>query len=500
MTRTVATTWIGPHRLDNRLDARAFKPWVLSEIDKCAKFSPGALALGGKPECVFIARGLGSSGASPSSVAVYKAKEVGEFFIDEPEAFTSECLEAKVLRYGDVALTSSGIGTIGRAAIFDEFSPKGAARVATVDNHVSIIRLKGERLLPHYVCAFLNARPGKAWSEWGTTGSTRLLELPIGNVARFQVPAPHRQVQQYIGAKVALANRCRSQARKLWRDANSTLATLLGIELSPATFSVNSPDDVSGPGYDVVSIAPPIMRVSADRIGLFMGAHFFRPRRTKALLLLQQSGCKTAKLADFADRVNDRISAAELRLRGLPYLGLANIDSTNGCLKEYAEDIDGTCAYFTAGDILFSKLRPYLNKVTICPPSIPAAGGSTELVVYRPRPQLDSAFLLFVLRSLLVQHQVIDITSGLTHPRVNPEFIDNVLIPILTESACLEIGELARRSLALHEQAQALAAGAKADIGALIEGSLDVPAILCGQLRPPTYDVVLQAMASEEAR
>jgi hypothetical protein len=459
------------------------------------------MELGGKPECIFMARGLGSSGPSPSSVAVYKAKEVGEFFIDEPEAFASECPEAKVLRNGDVALTSSGIGTIGRAAIFDDdFSPKGVWQKATVDNHVSIIRLKGEHLLPHYICAFLNARPGKAWSEWGTTGSTRLLELPIGNVARFQVPAPHRRVQHYIGAKVALANRCRSQAQKLWRDANSRLGTFLGIDLSPVTFSVNSPEDVSGAGYDVASIAPSIMRVAPDRIGLFMGAHFFRPRRTKALLLLQQSGRKTARLTEFAERVNHRISAAEVKLRGMRYIGLANIDSTNGCLKEYVEEIDGTCAYFTAGDILFSKLRPYLNKVTICPPSIPAGGGSTELVVYRPHPQTNPAFLLFVLRSLLVQHQVIDITSGLTHPRVSPEFIDNVLIPVLSESACAEIGELVRQSLGLHEEAQALAARAKAEIQALLDGSLDVPAILGGQLQPPTYDGILQAMGSKDTR
>lgn len=78
-----------------------------------------------------------------------------------------------------------------------------------------------------------------------------------------------------------------------------------------------------------------------------------------------------------------------------PFLGLEHIES--GTAKLLVEELplkaadDSIC--FEAGDVLFSKLRPYLAK-SLLPAS--SGTGTSELLVLRPRAALDPRFLLYV--------------------------------------------------------------------------------------------------------
>ena len=72
---------------------------------------------------------------------------------------------------------------------------------------------------------------------------------------------------------------------------------------------------------------------------------------------------------------------------------------------------------FERGDILFSRLRPYLNKVAIWEKK--RGLGSTGLLVYRPILDINRYYLYLVLKSPLGLYQIIDVTSGSTYPRVD---------------------------------------------------------------------------------
>lgn len=313
------------------------------------------------------------------------------------------------------------------------------------------------------------------------------------------VPLPDRRIQDYIGAKVELAERCRAVSSRSWVAATELLGAALGAPLTPETFEVKSASNVSGAGYEVTSVRPVVALVSPSRLVGAIGAQFFTPRRAKAILVIEQSGLGAKRLSALADRFTKRVSADEVQARGLSYVGLAQVDSSTGYVSTATdEQPSSSSACFGACDILFSKLRPYLNKVAICPEHLQEVAGSTELVTYRARAGVDPYYVFFVLKSPLVLNQVIDITSGSTHPRVDPDLIDDVLVPMAEASVQKRIGRLARAALELMRRATLLVEEAKADVEALIEGTLDVEAILAGTLKAPTADDIPE-LAEDDA-
>ncbi len=112
----------------------------------------------------------------------------------------------------------------------------------------------------------------------------------------------------------------------------------------------------------------------------------------------------------------------------LPYIGLENIESNTGLyIETTAKESYGSAAFFKKGQILFSKLRPYLNKVYcaefdgVC---------STEFHIIDSK-KVSNQYLSIFLRSNLVVSQTKYLMSGNTLPRLQTEDIEKLLIPIL---------------------------------------------------------------------
>jgi hypothetical protein len=119
-------------------------------------------------------------------------------------------------------------------------------------------------------------------------------------------------------------------------------------------------------------------------------------------------------------------------------------------------------------------------------------------LTYRVKCGVEPYYLYFVLKSHLVLNQVIDITSGLTHPRIDPALVDEVAIPIADTTAQKRVGHLVKGALSLKHRSMLLVEEAKADVEALIEGTLDVDAILAGKLKAPTAEDIPE-LAEDEA-
>lgn len=113
----------------------------------------------------------------------------------------------------------------------------------------------------------------------------------------------------------------------------------------------------------------------------------------------------------------------------LPYLGLENIESNTGSYIVTSEKESISSAIeFKKGQVLFPKLRPYLNKVYfaefdgIC---------STEFHVLNSN-KVSNEFLANFLRTNLVVNQTKYLMSGNTLPRLQTDDIESLLIPILS--------------------------------------------------------------------
>ncbi len=129
------------------------------------------------------------------------------------------------------------------------------------------------------------------------------------------------------------------------------------------------------------------------------------------------------------------------------YVGLENIESNTGIFVESKQKEDvSSASIFKKGQVLFPKLRPYLNKVHyanfngVC---------STEFHVLDSK-YLDNKFLAYFLSLDIVVKQTTLLMSGNTLPRLQTEDIKNLLI--LTPPKNIQADILAKMDKAYQDK------------------------------------------------
>ena len=203
-----------------------------------------------------------------------------------------------------------------------------------------------------------------------------------------------------------------------------------------------------------------------------LDAVFYSPRRTRAIRALRESGRRLERLAEVGDFVDEIVSEIP---PGLEYVGLENIESGAGDYS-HAEEKDGISAarVFRAGQVLFSRLRPYLNKVALA-----KSGGvcSTEIYAIQARA-LRPEYLAAFLRSDIVLSQTEYMMTGATLPRLQLADVKDLLIPILSEREQNRIIRVIEAARAKKEKAarQARELLAQADDFLLSELGVEMPA------------------------
>ena len=111
------------------------------------------------------------------------------------------------------------------------------------------------------------------------------------------------------------------------------------------------------------------------------------------------------------------------------YIGLEHIEKNTGQITGYSNSNTtlSTKTVFSKGDLLYGKLRPYLNKVAIA-----EFDGvcSTDILVFTKNPVIVNSFLKFcLLKSDFVQFANNTVT-GVQHPRTSHKKLSNYNIPI----------------------------------------------------------------------
>lgn len=89
--------------------------------------------------------------------------------------------------------------------------------------------------------------------------------------------------------------------------------------------------------------------------------------------------------------------------------------------------IAGDKLCFHKGQVLYSKLRPYLKKVLVAPDD---GICSSEMVPFTPYGNIDSQFLVYVLTCPHVDYVINSVSYGVKMPRVGTETMTNLLIPL----------------------------------------------------------------------
>ena len=143
---------------------------------------------------------------------------------------------------------------------------------------------------------------------------------------------------------------------------------------------------------------------------------------------------RVKRLKFSTDVINSKVSAEE---SPLPYIGLEHIESWTGRrIDGEISNSEGLASSYTAGDVLFGKLRPYLAKVHLA-----QQDGliSSEALVVRSKTELHAEFLKYYMLSRDFINIVDSSTYGSKMPRASWDFIGNlpVLLPDVEEQKAI---------------------------------------------------------------
>ena len=113
-----------------------------------------------------------------------------------------------------------------------------------------------------------------------------------------------------------------------------------------------------------------------------------------------------------------------------------NVESETGKVLDFYSSYDSVGVKFQAGDVLFNKLRVYLNKVVFAEYDGYSLG---EMIVIRPALQDTGKYLFYLMLSGRFIEHCNSISYGVKMPRTAVDDILNAQIPMLSDQEQIQI-------------------------------------------------------------
>ena len=343
--------------------------------------------------------------------------------IDWIDSSTKDQIQKQKLAYGDIVITRSGSGTIGRASIYCY------SEEAYTNDHLFVVR--PDKADSHYICSFLNSFHGQRLLEAGVSGSTGQLNLSNEHIKSIPLFRPEHKAQKYIGDKVRQAEQLCAWAKRLEGMADRKIKDLFHFNLVDSL--TLKPRRMKQQVLSAVSLAPEFARAADSQMTF----------RNSSKLSNFISKCKCGDPIKSEDRVPGPYfyygasgpidTHTEFNFNG-KYLIIAQ-DGSIGC----ANVADGK--FWANNHVWVLKVKDEYDIESIC-------------------RFLDKHFPCWK-----------GVTTGSVVPKVTSENLLNILIPI-DIAKNREIGSKLRLAVTTAAYAKKLTASAKTLVESLIEGQL----------------------------
>jgi type I restriction enzyme, S subunit len=353
---------------------------------------------------------------------------------------------SKVLQ-DDLLVKITGVGRMAVASV----PPIGFE--GNINQHIARIRTKS-RATSEALAAWLNTDIAETLAKRRSTGGTRpALDYPA---LRSMPVILDERMQKELSAAYAQHKRAEAKASELLAGIDAYLLSELGITLPPEPANTIASriftaqrKELAGWRFDPQALHP-------EREGCVDALRRLNSISLKAVCLL---------VRDLRTEIPE----------GATYIGLENIEANTGRYVPSSEKDTVSSAFaFRKGQVLFPKLRPYLNKVFLA-----SFDGlcSTEFHVLEGR-SVRSDFLALFLRSQVVVKQTKHLMSGNTLPRLQTEDIEDLLIPVVDNALQEKIVSEANRRMIeaerLRSKAESELNSAKRHIEAMLLGEVIV--------------------------
>lgn len=326
--------------------------------------------------------------------------------------------EKLALKKGDILIEKSGgspIQPVGRVALIDDLP---FDKPVVFSNFLQKMEVNQELFLPEYIFVYLQALYKTGYMDFIQNQTTGIKNLRLDDFFKILVIKPSIAEQKKVAQK---AIKSREEAKGLLEKAKTIFASIdkfvldeLGIEIERERERVSEPAQ--------------IWQIWSDAIEKRLDPMFFHPLRLRAIEAIKSANASVVPLSEAVKFRRELVSDIP---KNAPYIGLENIVSNSGeYVETNAKESISSAFVFKKGDVLFPKLRPYLNKVFyadfdgIC---------STEFHVFEAE-KCDPYFLFSFLTRSVVVEQTSRLMTGNTLPRLQTEDIENLLIPIPNET------------------------------------------------------------------
>lgn len=346
---------------------------------------------------------------------------------------------------GELLVKITGVGRMAVASVVpNDFE-------GNINQHIVAIRTKDMKT-SETLAAYLNLDISERLASRRSTGGTRpALDYP----ALLSIPVIFdERVPELVNEAVTKYEEQRAKAKELLRQIDEVLLTELGIKPNlevPNTIESRifhrALSEVSGGRLD------PIANQEKRRL------------LAKAIHACRYPVHPLRHIVGIKKRLVNSISP------GAVYIGLENIESESGeFIATVEKETIGTAVEFQPGQILFPKLRPYLNKTYLA-----AFSGicSTEFHVFTPL-DIRADYLVTFLRSRAIVGITSLLMTGNTLPRLQMADIEQLPVPVppipVQNELCEKIAKLRTEAATLRANAATQLADAKRFIEATILG------------------------------
>ena len=164
------------------------------------------------------------------------------------------------------------------------------------------------------------------------------------------------------------------------------------------------------------------------------------------------------KLGKIVKNIKDKYEPTLNNKKCVKYIGLEHIEKNNGIIGfGSSDDVKSLKTIFELGDILYGKLRPYLNKHDIAKFS---GICSTDILVYRAEDFNTAKFMNYFMNTEKFIFYTVSNSKGINLPRISEKEVSGILVNVPTLSEQSEIVRIIDDLLAKEQQAKELAENA----------------------------------------
>lgn len=340
---------------------------------------------------------------SPRYIRITDVDENG-FLIDDIGVTAKNVEEKYILRNNDILIARSG-NTVGKSYIHKTEIVNETCFFA---GYLIRFIIDSSKITPDYVYIFTKLPVFNSWIKI----TQRVVGQPNINAEEYSclpVPVPPAKIQQEIVDIFLRAQKARLEKIQESKQKQNSIDDYL--------FDVLHIGNISDNEHNKVALKQKVSSIIGGRFDPMQ----FHYERIEIVNRIKQG--KWCRLKDVVNNVKTKITSLS---QDNAYIGMENIDGSTG---EYSPSKEkesiSSAAKFKNGNILFPKLRPYLNKVYraqfdgCC---------STEFHVFEAH-DIDPEFLTIVLRSNMILAQTKHLMTGNTLPRLQTTDIDNLIIP-----------------------------------------------------------------------